>query len=85
MEKLLQGTDDLNGRQLALLTDAVRHPRVTNTFTSHSKSHRVTHETARTDLRRLVERGLLIQRRSGRRHLFEPAADLPNRLKESPA
>ena len=26
VEKLLQGTDDLNGRQLALLTDAVRHP-----------------------------------------------------------
>jgi len=85
VEKLLQGTDDLNGRQLALLTDAVRHPDLTHTFASHSKSHRVTHETARTDLRRLVERGLLVQRRSGRRHLFEPAPDLAERLKESPA
>jgi Fic family protein len=83
VEKLLQGTDDLNGRQLALLTDAVRHPDVTHTFDSHSKSHRVTHETARTDLRRLVERGLLVQRRNGRKHIFEPAADLAQRLKES--
>jgi Fic family protein len=84
VEKLLQGTDDLNGRQLALLTDAIRHPDVRHTFASHSKSHRVTHETARTDLRHLVERGLLIQRRGGRKHLFEPPPDLADRLKESP-
>lgn len=84
VEKLLQGTDDLNGRQLALLTDAIRHPDVRHTFASHSKSYRVTHETARTDLRHLVERGLLIQRRSGRKHLFEPSPDLAERLKESP-
>jgi Fic family protein len=83
VEKLLQGTDDLNGRQLALLTDAVRHPEAMHTFASHSKSHRVTHETARSDLRRLVERGLLVQRRSGRQHVFEPAPDLEARLKES--
>ena len=85
VERLLHGTEDLNGRQLALLTDAVRHPDATHTFDSHAKSHRVTHETARSDLRRLVERGLLVQRRSGRRHLFEPAPDLETRLKESPA
>jgi len=84
VEKLLQGTDDLNGRQLALLTEAVRHPDATHTFASHSKSHRVTHETARTDLRSLVERGLLTQRRNGRKYIFEPAPDLPERLKESP-
>ena len=82
VEKLLQGTDDLNGRQLALLTDAIRHPDVSHTFASHSKSHRVTHETARTDLRHLVEKGLLVQRRSGRRYLFDPAPDLAKRLKE---
>lgn len=83
VEKLLQGTDDLNGRQLALLTEAIRHPDLTHTFDSHSKGHRVTHETARTDLRRLAERGLLTQRRSGRKHIFEPAPDLAERLKES--
>jgi hypothetical protein len=40
--------------------------------------------TARTDLRRLVERGLLAQRRLGRKHVFQPAPDLETRLKESP-
>lgn len=84
IEQLLHDTDYLNGRQLALLTDAVRHPDASYSFESHAKSHRVTHETARTDLRRLADRGLLRRRRVGRRHLFEPAPGLPDRLRESP-
>jgi Fic family protein len=75
----------LNGRQLALLTEAVRHPDTVHSFASHATSHRVTHETARADLRDLVSRGLLIQRQKGRKYLFEPAPDLAKRLKESPA
>ncbi len=85
VERLLEGDDDLNGRQLALLTDAVRHPDATYSFDSHAASHRVTHETARSDLRQLSERGLLTRRRKGRVHLFKPAADLPERLRESGA
>jgi Fic family protein len=85
IERLLQGTDYLNGRQLALLTDAARDPEASYSFDSHAMSHRVSHETARSDLRGLVERGLLVQRRKGRKHIFEPAPDLPTRLKESPA
>ncbi len=85
VERLLQTDDDLNGRQLALLSDAIRRPDAIYSFDSHAISHRVTHETARSDLRRLAERGLLVQRRKGRKHIFEPAPDLPTRLKESPA
>ncbi|MGC1851956.1 MAG: Fic family protein [Solirubrobacterales bacterium] len=85
VERLLQGTDYLNGRQLALLTDAVRDAGASYSFDSHSTSHRVSHETARSDLRGLVDRGLLVQRRRGRRYIFEPAPDLPKRLKESTA
>jgi Fic family protein len=84
IERLLRGTDYLNGRQLALLTDAVRDPDASYSFDSHAKSHRVSHETARSDLRVLAGRGLLVQRRQGRRHLFEPAPDIAGRLKESP-
>lgn len=83
VESLLHGDDDLNGRQLALLTDAVRHPDGSYSFDSHAASHRVSHETARADLRRLADRGLLVQRRKGRKHLFEPPPDLDARLKES--
>ncbi|HET7454582.1 MAG TPA: Fic family protein [Solirubrobacterales bacterium] len=84
VERLLQGTEFLNGRQLALLTDAIRNPDALYSFDSHAKSHRVSHETARSDLRTLEEAGLLSQRRQGRRHVFEPTPDIAGRLKESP-
>jgi Fic family protein len=84
VEQLLQADGELNGRQLALLIDAIRHPDASYSFDSHAASHRVTHETARSDLRPLVDRGLLVQRRKGRKHVFEPAPDLPKLLKESP-
>jgi Fic family protein len=85
VERLLQDADGLNHRQLALLTDAVRHPDGVYSFDSHAISHRVTHETARGDLGDLANRGLLTQRRVGRRYIFEPVSDLAERLKESPA
>lgn len=85
VEKLLRGAAYLNGRQLALLTDAVRDPEAAYSVESHATSHRVAHETARTDLLDLVRRKLLVQRRRGRKHIFEPAPDLPTRLKESSA
>jgi Fic family protein len=85
VELLLQGSDGLNYRQLALLTDAVRHPEASYSFRSHSTSHRVTHETARVDLAELADMGLLTRRRRGRQHWFEPTPDLPQRLKESTA
>lgn len=81
VESLLRADADLNGRQLALLTDAIRHPAARYTFDSHAASHRVTHETARTDLRRLARRGLLTERRNGRRYFFEPAPDLDAKLR----
>lgn len=85
VELLLHGDDDLNGRQLALLTDAVRRPDGLYSFDSHAASHRVSHETARSDLRQLADRGLLVRRRKGRKHLFQPAPDLDSRLRESAA
>jgi Fic family protein len=84
IRSLLEDDGDLNGRQLALLTDAVRHGDGTYSFDSHATSHRVSHETARSDLRQLAERGLLVKRRLGRKHVFAPAPDLPERLRESP-
>lgn len=85
VERLLQEADGFNGRQLALLTGAIRHPDSSYSFASHAESHRVTHETARSDLSALFERGLLARKRKGHRYIFEPAPDLPDRLKESPA
>jgi Fic family protein len=82
-EARLSGFDGLNGRQVALLTHAIRHPEQVYTYEGHAVSHRVTHETARSDLADLSKRGLLGRRPGGRAHRYEPPADLPDRLKES--
>jgi Fic family protein len=82
VEKLLHGADGFNHRQLALLTDAIRNPDASYSFDSHAASHRVTHETARSDLTGLTERELLTLRRKGRRYTFEPAPQLGKRLRE---
>lgn len=83
VERLLQDNADLNGRQLALLIDAIRRPTAIYSFDSHALSHRVSHETARSDLRALAKSEFLVSRRKGRKHVFEPAPDLPERLRES--
>ncbi|HWX45150.1 MAG TPA: Fic family protein [Solirubrobacteraceae bacterium] len=80
VERLIEGADGLNHRQLALLSDAIRRPEGTYTYQSHATSHRVTHETARNDLLRLHGRGLLRRRKIGRMHAYSAAADLPHAI-----
>jgi Fic family protein len=85
VESLIHGSTDFNHRQLAVLSDALRHPDRAYAFHAHAEANRVTHETARSDLSGLADSGLLVRRRVGREYRFEPAADLPRRLKESGA
>lgn len=80
VESALHADGDLNHRQTALLSHAMRHEDVSYTFAEHAAAHRVTHETARNDLRALEARGLLVRRRDGRRLRFAPAPDLRDRL-----
>jgi Fic family protein len=84
-QRLLDAVGDLNGRQAVLLTHALKHPDHRYTFGGHARGNRVTHETARSDLGGLAERGLLVRRRQGRSYVFEPAPNLLARLKESAA
>lgn len=77
--RLLRRTD-LNHRQIALLTHALRHPDAQYTALSHATSHRVVRQSARTDLRGLEARGLLTSRRVGRKDFYFPAQDLGERL-----
>lgn len=78
-EKLLRKAD-LNHRQVALLSHALRHPDAEYTFRSHQTSHAVVYQSARTDLLELGARGLLERRVVGQRFVFRPVADLPERL-----
>jgi len=75
--------DQLNHRQIALLSHAMRHAGHGYTVKSHERSHRVTTQTARTDLLKLAELGLLEQRKRGRAFVFYSPADLPNRIRNA--
>jgi Fic family protein len=83
VERLIKGSPDFNHRQLALLSNAVREPDAAYSFNSHASSHGVTHETARSDLRALVKKGLLDEHRQGRQFIFTPAPGLPALLKDA--
>lgn len=78
-ERLLRRAD-LNHRQIALLSHALRHPDAEYTFRSHQTSHGVVYQSARTDLLDLERRGLLERSKAGQRFLFRPREDLAERL-----
>jgi Fic family protein len=81
VDALLQQSEDLNYRQLALLSHALKHPGTRYTIQSHQRSHRVSYQTARTDLLRLAELDLLTQRKRGRTFFFSAPDDLAERLR----
>lgn len=81
-ERLLQRSE-LNHRQLALLSHALRHPDADYTYHSHATSHRVVRQSARRDLLELAEQGYLQQRKVGRTVHFRPVEDLAGRLSEA--
>lgn len=78
---LLRQTSDLNHRQVALLTHAIRNLGFEYSIRSHQTSHRVAYETARADLLNLADRGFLEKRTSGRSYRFVVPIDLLDRLK----
>jgi Fic family protein len=81
IEMKLRGRDDLNYRQLAVLSEALRHPDARITIESHQTTHRVVYETARTDLMGLAKGGYLEMTKSGRKLFFAPVRNIERRLK----
>jgi Fic family protein len=71
---------DLNYRQVALLGHALRHPEAEYSVTRHANSHRVTRQTARTDLHELAGLGLLLEARRGNGFYFTVPTELDDRL-----
>jgi Fic family protein len=66
VERMLKDSD-LNHRQIALLSHAIRHPGHTYTIKTHQTSHRVAYASARSDLIDLAKRDLLTQVRVGQK------------------
>ena len=79
------GEPALNGRQLAVLREALAttHPRFT--VAAHQRTHGTSYQTARTDLLRLASLGLLWQAKVGKAFVFVPPDDLAARLQGQPS
>jgi Fic family protein len=72
-------TAAFNNRQLALLSHAPKHQGFSYTFASHSRSHRITYQTARTDLLALERAGLVERLVRGRTFVLVAPRDLRRR------
>ena len=72
----------LNYRQTALIEHMHKHPGMSYTIESHRRSHNVTYQTARTDLLKLAESGLMQYAKRGRAFIFTQAVDFDERLCE---
>lgn len=81
--RLLRESGEFNHRQFAILSHALANPDATYTVRSHANSHRVTRQTARTDLNVLTERGYLTSRKAGRGLAYSPSPTLRERWNEA--
>ena len=83
-EQLLHGPvrKQLNHRQVALISHALKNPNVLYDIRSHQESHGITYETARTDLLGLVDLGLLGKFKRGKAFAFQSPGDLAERITE---
>lgn len=80
----LQKHPELNHRQQAVISHAVRHPGFAYSIAGHGARHSVAYQTARTDLLGLAKFKLLEQRKSGRSLAFVAPRDLELRLRGDP-
>jgi len=80
VEKLIKKSSELqkilNYRQIALLNRALKRPESIFYIESHRGAHNVTYDTARTDLLKLVELGLLEKSKMGKAFIFTAVKDL---------
>jgi len=80
LETQLRGSARLNHRQLVVVVDALRDPSEPFTIQAQSRRHGVTYQSARTDLLGLVDLGLFQKQKVGKKYVFRPWPDLPDRL-----
>lgn len=76
------GNTGLNHRQAALIRHAMKHPDAVYTIAGHRGFHNVVYQTARTDLMKLEELGLLKKSVLGRTFAWVPSAGLEGRVAE---
>jgi Fic family protein len=82
VEKRLQNSSTLNHRQIAVIEKALRDPGEMFTISGQKTRHRVTYQTARTDLLELEELGLMKKTRVSNKFIFRPVSELAERLRD---
>lgn len=72
----------LNHRQVDLISHALKHPGELYTISEHQATHKVVYQTARTDLLKLAEHGVLNKVKYGRELTFVAPEDLSEKLRK---
>ena len=75
-------TKNLNYRQLAIISYALRHPNGTFSIEGHRASHNISYPTARSDLLELVNYELLDKRKIGNAFIFTPVEEMQEKLSQ---
>jgi Fic family protein len=78
----LRAMDLFNHRQAELIRHALKHPFQEYTIASHRKSHNVVYQTARADLLDLVSRGVLNQKKRGKKFVLTVPDNIIDRLRK---
>ena len=81
VEELAFSVPGLNNRQIAVINAAQRDPYRSFTIDEHQAQERVTYQSARTDLLKLEDLGLLTKARVGKRYEFRNSGNLPALLR----
>jgi len=85
VERLIKKSPELqkllNYRQIALINRALKRPEAVFYIESHRGAHNVTYDTARTDLLKLIELGLLEKTKIGKAFAFSATENLKQKLK----
>jgi Fic family protein len=82
VEEQLRALNLFNHRQADLIRHALKHPFQEYSIASHQQSHNVVYQTARTDLLDMKARGVLGQRKRGKKMIFTVPRDLAERLRK---
>ncbi len=84
VEKRLDGSalqGQLNHRQLAILRHALDHPNAIYSIQEHQTAHKISYQTARTDLLKLADQyNILSKRKYGSSFIFVAPPDLGQKL-----
>lgn len=72
----------LNYRQITLIKHALKHQHTFYQILPHQKSHNISYDTARNDLLKLSEMGLLVQQKIGKAFNFTATPNLKEQIKK---